>query len=253
MPVDELAPTPPEDAGADARRRARQLMRTALKGTLATLERDGGHPYASLVLTATEPDAAPILLISRLALHTRNLERDPRASLLLDGTDGLGDPLTGGRLTLTGEMRPTASATARRRFLARHPTAAAYAQFADFAMFALVLARAHWIGGFGRIVDLAPADLLTDTAGAERLIAAESEILAHMNEEHAEAVALYAHALCGAEPGAWRMVGIDPEGADLLHCSKALRLPFPHPVDTPGAAREVLVALLQQARERPGI
>jgi hypothetical protein len=98
-------------------------MRTALKGALATLDRATGHPYASLILLATEPGGAPTFLISRLALHTRNLEQDSRASVLIDGTGGLGDPLTGGRLTLTGVARPSTSPTALRRFLARHPSA----------------------------------------------------------------------------------------------------------------------------------
>ena len=121
----------PEDPG----RASSRLMRTALKGALGTLDRETGHPYASLVLLATEPGGAPIFLISRLALHTRNLEQDPRASILFDGTGGLGDPMTGGRLTVTGLARPSASATALRRFLARHPSAEGYAGFADFSIY----------------------------------------------------------------------------------------------------------------------
>src|SRR5262245_23812236 len=117
MPASEAsepaAPAHPDDVARSARR----LVRTALKGTLATLDRETGHPYASLVLVATEPNGVPIFLISRLALHTRNLEKDPRASVLIDGTDGLGDPLAGGRLTLNGLVRRSTSATARRRFL----------------------------------------------------------------------------------------------------------------------------------------
>src|SRR5262245_49596702 len=121
-------PGEPEPAVA-----ARHILRTALKGSLATLDHQTGHPYASLVLTATEPDGSPILLISRLARHTRNLEADARASLLLDATNGLGDPLAGGRLTLVGNARPTPDAAALARFLARHPSAEGYAQFADFS------------------------------------------------------------------------------------------------------------------------
>ena len=124
MPVDAPPPSAPakpiEPAAAP-----RRLVRTALKGSLATLDRETGHPYASLVLVATEPDGAPTFLISRLALHTRNLEKDPRASLLIDGTGGLGDPLGGGRLTLIGTAQRSATETARRRFLARHPPSAA--------------------------------------------------------------------------------------------------------------------------------
>ena len=170
MPVDE-APSGASATPAEPAPASRTLIRTALKASLATLDRATGHPYASLVLVATEPDGTPVFLISRLALHTRNLEKDPRASLLIDGTGGLGNPLTGGRLTLMGEARPSTSPTALRRFLARHPSAEGYAGFADFSVYALEIAGGHYIGGFGRIVDLAPTALLTDTADAGALIA----------------------------------------------------------------------------------
>src|SRR5262245_59090108 len=192
---------------------SRRLMRTALKGALATLDRQLGHPYASLVLLATEPAGAPIFLISRLAQHTRNLEQDPRASILFDGTDGLAEPMTGARLTLTGAAAPCADPTQLRRFLARHPTAEAYASFADFTLYTLKISRAHYVGGFGRIVDLPAGALLTDITDAGALIAAEPEIVAHMNGDHADAIALYATELAGAAAGAWRMAGLDPEGA----------------------------------------
>lgn len=249
MPVDEvpsaqLAAPQPQAPGPAARR----LIRTALKGALATLDCDSGHPYASLVLVATEPDGAPVFLISRLARHTRNLERDPRASVLLDGTGGLGDPMTGGRLTVTGTARPSTSPTARARFLARHPAAAGYADFPDFSFYSLDVDGGHYIGGFGRIVDLAPDSLLIGTAEARGLIDAESGIVGHMNEDHADAIALYATELAKCPPGAWRMSGIDPEGADLLHCTNAARVEFPSEVRTPKMARETLVALVQQAR-----
>jgi putative heme iron utilization protein len=249
MSADQSQParqTEPEDPA----RASRRLLRTALKGALATLDRETGHPYASLILLATEPTGAPLFLISRLALHTRNLEQDGRASILFDGTGGLGDPLTGGRLTVTGVARPSASASALRRFLARHPTAEGYARFADFSVYELEIARGHYIGGFGRIVDLAPAALTTDIADAGALVEGEPGIVAHMNSDHADAVKLYATELAGCPPGAWRMAGVDPEGADLLHCTIAARIEFPERVRTPGEARGALVSLVQQARAR---
>src|SRR5215472_6691945 len=229
---------------------SRHLMRLALKGALATLDRHLAHPYASLVLLATDPTGAPIFLISRLAQHTRNLEHDPRASLLLDGTDGLADPLTGGRLTLTGTAAPCPDPAALRRFLARHPSAQGYAQFADFALYALKVTHGHYVGGFGRIVDLPAPSLLTGTADAGDLLAAEPEIIAHMNRDHADAIDLCATELAGRAAGAWRMVGVDPAGIDLLRCTIAARIDFPEPVRTPGQARAQLVALVQQARTR---
>lgn len=243
-----------DDSAAQAARApapaSRILIRTALKATLATLDRTTGHPYASLILVATEPDGTPVFLISRLAVHTKNLEKDPRASILFDGTAGLADPLTGARLTAVGESRPSANPTALSRFLARHPGAQAYAGFADFSTYSLEIAYGHFVGGFGRIVDVAQAELLTNTVGAERLTNAEPDIIAHMNSDHAEAISLYATELAGLPPGDWRMCGIDPDGVDLLRCTTAGRIEFQRPVLTPEEARQTLIALVQQARSQ---
>jgi heme iron utilization protein len=247
MPV-EPAPFPQPSPDTEPAATARLILRTALKGSLATLDHATGHPYASLVLIATEPDGSPILLISRLARHTRNLAADPRTSLLCDATSGLGDPLAGGRLTLLGEARPSGSEDALARFLARHPAAAAYAQFADFAVYRIEVLGAHFVGGFGRIVDLTPADLVLEVADAAPLLRAAADIIEHMNSDHSPAVALYATELAGAAPGPWRLSGIDPEGIDLLLGDKALRLCFSEPVLTPEAARAALIALTQEAR-----
>jgi putative heme iron utilization protein len=242
-PAAAAAPNAPEPALA-----ARHLIRTALKASLGTLDRTSGHPYASLVLVATDPDGTPLLLISRLALHTQNLGVDARASLLIDGTADLGDPMTGGRLTLTGYARPTASPTAKARFLARHESAKTYAGFPDFAMYGFEITGGHYIGGFGRIVDLAPAQLLTGAGDAPELTTAEIDIVNHMNSDHADAVALYATEIAKSPPGDWRMSGIDPGGFDLMHRSSAVRIDFPQPVRTPTEARLALVALVKQAR-----
>jgi len=228
---------------------ARTLARTALKASLATVERGSGHPYASLVTVATEPDGSPVILISRLARHTQNLAADTRASLLLDATSSAGDPLAGGRVTIVGQFMPTASKTARARFLTRQPHAAGYADFPDFAFYALKPERAHFIGGFGRIVELAASDLVLDLAGAAPLIAAETDIIEHMNEDHAAAVELYATVLAAKPGGPWRMTGIDPEGCDLVCDGDTCRILFAEPIASPAAARKELVRLAELARE----
>lgn len=230
---------------------ARTLVRQARKASLATLEKGTGLPYASLVTVATEPDGTPVLLVSRLAVHTQNLLADPRASLLFDGSGADGDPLAGGRVTLVGRFERTDSATTRTRFLARQPGAAMYVDFPDFAFLALRPERAHYIGGFGRIVDLSAADLLQPVADSAALIAAEADIVAHMNADHPEAVALYATRLLAAPAGAWAMTGIDPFGLDLVAGELARRLWFGARVDTPDAARVTLAALAREARGRP--
>jgi putative heme iron utilization protein len=248
MPVDKRtdpaapAPVPSSESPAAVSRR---LLRTALKAALATLE--DGHPYASLVLVATEPDGAPVLLISRLAVHTRNIEKDPRATLLFDGTGEEADPLSGARVTVRGTLRKTDKPQALRRFLARHPSAEGYASFADFGTYVMDVTGAHFIGGFGRIVDIPRSDLLVPLDGAEGLMEAEPEILAHIREDHADAVQLYA-GLAGEAREGWRMSGIDPEGIDLVRGPRAARVLFDGPVRTPGEARRALAALAASAR-----
>lgn len=227
---------------------ARAMVRTALKGALATVQKGTGHPYASLVLVATDADGAPILLVSKLALHTQNLLADPRASLLIDATGTEASPMEGARLTLIGEMQPVSTATARPRFLGRHPSAAGYADFPDFGFYTLRPGHAHYIGGFGRIVDLPAEDLLLSLAGAEGLVASEPDIVSHMNADHADAVQLYATKLLGAEPGEWRMTGIDPEGCDLVAGARAVRLPFAARIASAEEARKELVRLVGVAR-----
>ena len=140
-------------------------MRRAFKGSLATIHGGGGYPYASLVTLATDPAGAPTFLISKLARHTANLAMDPRASVLVDETGALADPLQGARLTLHGLAEPTGEDGVRRRFLARHPEAAVYADFPDFGFWRLKVEGAHYIGGFGRIFDLEPSDLLAAAGG----------------------------------------------------------------------------------------
>lgn len=232
---------------------ARSLIRACDHATLATTARpatpEAGSAYAALVLTACDHDGSPLLLISDLAEHTRNLAADPRLSLLFDGTAGLEDRLTGPRVTVAGEARRSADDRLRARFLARHPGAAVYADFRDFALYRVTVARAHLVAGFGRIHWIAAGALLFDTAGSAALGAAEAGMIAHMNADHADAVDLYATALLGAEGGGWRLTGVDPEGADLRRGGAVLRLPFDAPVVDAGGARMALVALAKRARQ----
>lgn len=233
---------------------AKTLLRTARSGALATIDRNTGHPFASLVNVATDIDGAPLILVSRLATHTANLEQDGRASLLL-AAGGKGDPLAHPRLTVVGEFARLAPGSAdelraRRRFLARHPKSELYAGFADFSFWRLHLVSAHLNGGFARAADLKAADVLTGLAGAGGLIEAEESAVAHMNEDHADAVRLYATRLLNAEDGRWRATGLDPEGLDLALGDATLRLPFPARVEDPQSLRKILVDLAAQARDR---
>jgi heme oxygenase (biliverdin-IX-beta and delta-forming) len=231
----------------DPRQSAKKLLREGRNGALATLMASTGDPYCSLVNVATQADGSPLLLISRLAVHTKNILADNRVSLMLDERKE-GDPLEGARVMLMGTAEVTDDADARRRYLDRHPSAEMFAGFGDFAFYKIALKGAHLVAGFGRIVDLTRDDVMTDLTGAEALLAAEPDAIAHMNEDHSEAVRLYATRLLGAPDGAWRCVGCDPEGLELQLDRLALRLPFPQRVSGPGPLRQVLKELAQKAR-----
>ena len=235
------------DTPFDARSAAKKLLREGRSGALATLMAGSGDPYCSLVNVATAPDGAPLLLLSKLALHTKNILADPRASLMLDERKD-GDPLEGARVMLMGTLAATGDAGARSAYLRRHPEAEMYAGFADFAFYRMAVSRAHLVAGFGRIVDLAAQDILTDISGAEALLVAEAEAIDHMNADHAEACRLYATKLLGGGEGDWQCVGIDPEGIELQSGRTALRLFFPHRVTGPGPLRAVLKELAAKAR-----
>lgn len=236
-------------AGFDPAAAARRLLREGRSGALASLMVDSGDPYCSLVNVATAADGAPLLLISRLAVHTRNLLADPRVSLMLDERKA-GDPLEGARVMLQGSAGPTTDADARRRYLARQPEAEAFAGFADFAIFRIALKKAHLVAGFGRIVDLPATELVTEVGDAGALLAAEPEIVAHMNADHADTCRLYAVGLLGAADAPWRCVGCDPDGLDLQHGRTALRLVFPRRVADPAGLRQMLKEMAEAARAR---
>lgn len=140
-------------------RQARELLFGASIASLATLMEDGS-PYASLVTVAADAELAPVLLLSNLAQHTKNVARDARASLLIDGTGGgPGDPLDGPRLTLLGNLERSEHESAADVFFDRHPQSKGYAGFADFHFFRLRLGRAQLVAGFGKVAWLTPADL----------------------------------------------------------------------------------------------
>jgi putative heme iron utilization protein len=226
---------------------AKKLLREGRSAALASLMPQSGDPYCSLVNVATAADGAPLLLISRLAVHTKNLIADPRASLMIDERKA-GDPLQGARVMLLGTATPTDDPDVRRRYLERQPEAEMFVGFAVFAFYRMALTGAHLVAGIGRIVDLKPSDILTPIEDAAELTAAEPDILAHMNADHGDTCRLYATRLLGAADGAWRCVGCDPEGLELQLDRTALRLPFPQRIRTPGVLRRVLKSLADQAR-----
>ena len=239
-------------ADFDAGRLARSLLRRSRQGALATLTAGSGDPYCSLVNVASHPDGSPILLISRLAVHTRNLLGDARVSLMLDER-AEGDPLEGARIMLAGRAEQAGGPDleiVRRRYLNAHPSAEAFVDFADFSFFRIRPSGTHLVAGFGRIVDLKPEQFLTDVSDAAALLEAEQGAIDHMNADHRDATNLYATRLLGADAADWRCTGCDPDGIDLQAGGNALRLDFPERVTGPGELRKMLVRLADEARAK---
>ena len=230
----------------------RTLIREAGKATLATLADAEGpepRPYGSLVLVACDHDASPILLLSDLAEHSRNIAACDRVSLLIDGTGGQDDPLEGPRLSVEGRIAPSREPRHRARFLARHSSAGVYADFADFALYRIAVSRGHLVQGFGKIDWIEADALLFDVRAMSALAEAEVGIVEHMNADHADALGSYAVALLGRAPGDWRMTGIDPEGCDLdAGGGRSARVAFETVVTGPAEARAELVRLAKRAR-----
>jgi len=241
-----MQPTPDFDPA----KLARSLLRRRRQGALATLFPGSGNPYCSLVNLASHPDGSPILLISRLAVHTRNILADARVSLMLDER-AAGDPLEGARIMLMGranEAAPDQLELLRRRYLSAHPSAEAFVNFTDFSFFRIAPTAAHLVAGFGRIVDLAAERFLTPIDGAAALIEAEQSAIDHMNADHRDTMNLYATRLLGAGHDDWRCTGVDPDGIDLQAGDSTLRLDFPERVREPAGLRKMLVSLADRAR-----
>ena len=237
-------------ANFDAGKLARSLLRRSRQGALATLMAGSGDPYCSLVNVASHADGSPILLISRLALHTRNLLDDSRVSLMLDER-AEGDPLEGSRIMLAGRAEEASgddAAILRRRYLNAHPAAEAFVDFKDFSFFRIRPSGAHLVAGFGRIVDLNPQQFLTEISDAAALLEAEQGAIDHMNADHLDAMNLYATRLLGAASADWRCTGCDPDGMDMQAGPVTLRLDFPQRIVTPAALRQILKELAGQAR-----
>src|SRR5882757_4328182 len=188
-----------DDMSLTVRDLVRGLDRAALATALPV--EDGAWPYASLVLATVDHDLSPILLLSDLAEHTKAIAADDRVSLLFDGTHGLDQPLTGARVTLVGRAARSDDARLARRFMARHPDAEMYAGFKDFHFYRIAVERAHLVAGFGKIRWLSSQEL--QAVPVPGLAEGEAGIVAHMNEDHADALQLYAAKLLGLAGSDW--------------------------------------------------
>lgn len=229
--------------GAETRR----LIRCARTASLATLLEDG-TPYASLVKTASDFAGQPIIHISRLAWHTRNLSADGRASLLFASPGAEGDPLEAARVTAIGRLAPCAEVATAERYLACHPEASLYAGFGDFAFWRMAIERCHLVAGFGRIMTLEAGAVVLSCGPDELSFEAAREAVEHMNGHHREALNLYATRLLNLPPADWRAAALDSDGIDLSDGKRSRRLGFSETVASAAELRAMLKALADQAR-----
>lgn len=223
---------------------ARALLRGCRFATLATLAEDGG-PFATLVGVSSDARGCPLLQLSDLARHTANLARDPRASLLLDGSERASARLAAPRMTLTGTVERLSGAIGeeQRRYLARHPDAERLLALADFRFYRLIPDAGHLVAGFGRIDAIDAETLLVPRAVVEDLAAMEQGAIDHMHADHADAIDL----LAGAE-GA-RIAALDADGLDLLVAAAPVRSNFAARLDAAVQLRTAMVEVVRKARK----
>jgi putative heme iron utilization protein len=234
--------------------RARTLAARITTGTLCTLALEPpGYPYGSFVTVAFD-QGTPVFLISALAEHTKNLQRDPRASLLIAET-GADDPLANGRVTLLGPCTQVdgQSDSTRAAYLSAHPNASYYADFRDFAFWRLRVDSVRYIGGYGRMSWISGAEW--HAAEPDPLGPSAAGIIAHMNADHADALVLYCRAFSAATGiTVATMVGVDRYGFEMSAKTedgpRPVRLAFPKPVTSAEEARAALIAMLKDARKR---
>jgi len=236
--------------------RARTMAGQISTGTLCTIALEpAGYPYGSLVTFAFD-EGNPVFLISGLAEHTRNLERDPRASLLV-AESGSVDPLANGRVTMLGLCTRVEGdgGSVRTAFLAAHPNAGYYADFRDFAFWKLHVDSVRYIGGYGRMSWITKAEW--HAAEPDPLASSAAGVIAHMNADHADALVLYCRAFSKAtEITSASMTGVDRYGFEMSARTKdgprPVRVAFPAAVNTPEDARAALIAMLNDARNKLG-
>ncbi|MCB9945574.1 MAG: pyridoxamine 5'-phosphate oxidase family protein [Geminicoccaceae bacterium] len=202
-------------------RTARWIMRRTPIAALGTIDRRTGEPYVSFVPVALDFDATPVLLLSDLSEHTLNVRADPRISLLFDATRERDIPADGARLTVQGSLARSGEGRHERRFIARHPSASIYAEFADFNIYAVDGRHAHLVEGFGKARWLRTADIL----------------LADVDMARLEAIEAGFH---GMECGKFTVSGIDPDGIDLRHEGSIGRLWLDTPSHQPESFEQLL-------------
>jgi heme iron utilization protein len=242
------------DTDDEARLLARRLIRGARYAAIGVLEPETGFPFTSRVLTGTDTDGSPVILVSALSAHTGALTADPRASLLF-GEPGKGDPLAHPRITLRTRAVRIAREDGRHselrtRFIRRHPKAALYADFPDFAFFRMVPESASLNGGFGKAYALEADDLMIRSPAIADMAALETSAIEHMNTDHRDAIDAYARSYANSKRTGWKLCGIDCGGMDLVNGDELTRVEFDAPLEDSRQLRGKLAEMSRFASQK---
>jgi hypothetical protein len=225
-------------------------------GSLSTLSRkQPGFPFGSVMPYGLDASGRPIFLISTMAMHTQNLQADPRASLLVTQPDSNGDPLGASRVTLIGNVLTIPKADvpdARQLYLERYENSKYWVDFEDFSFYRMDVLDVYYVGGFGVMGWVAASDY--NQAQPDPLADTATGIIEHMNTDHKDALILLVRALAGIESQEAAMTSVDRLGFHVRLKTqdgmKGARIPFLREVSNPGDTRKVLVEMVQRARQR---
>ena len=246
-------PAIPEPSFAE---RARTLLHMGRVGSLSTLSRkQQGFPFGSVMPYGLDDRGRPIFLISTMAMHTQNLQADPRASLLVTQLESSGDPLGSSRVTLVGKalLVPEAEiAESREVYLSRHPNSKYWVDFDDFSFFRMDVVDVYYVGGFGVMGWVSASEY--GLARPDPLADSMAQIIEHMNSDHQDALVLLARTMAGIESQEAAMTSVDRLGFNVRLTTRdgmrGARIPFLREVNSSAETRTVLVEMVQQARAR---
>ncbi|MGD0129635.1 MAG: DUF2470 domain-containing protein [Terriglobia bacterium] len=235
--------------------RARTLVYLGRIGSLSTLSRkQPGFPFGSVMPYALDGHGHPIFLISTMAMHTQNLQANPHASLLVTQPNVSGDPLGASRVTLLGNVLPVPEpgvAEARTLYLSRYDNSKYWVDFKDFSFYRLVVVDVYFVGGFGVMGWVSAAEY--DRGQPDPLADAVTDIIQHMNTDHADALILIARAFAGIDSQEAMMTSVDRLGFHVRlktqDGARSARIAFLREVSSPAEARNVLVEMVAQARQ----
>jgi heme iron utilization protein len=251
-PLSDLPPVP-EPTYAE---RARTLMYLGRMGSLSTLSRkQPGFPFGSVMPYGLDDHGRPILLISTMAMHTQNLQADPRASLLVAQQEVDGEPLGASRVTLVGNVLTipnTELAEARKLYLARHANSKYWVDFEDFSFYHMDVIDVYYVGGFGVMGWVSASDY--DRSQPDPLADSIAEIIQHMNADHKDALVMLARTFAHIDSTEATMTAVDRLGFHVRFKTaegmRGARIAFLREVSSQGETRKVLVEMVQQARSQ---